>query len=265
MIAEPTDGLPPTQPLLGRHALVTGANRGIGAAIARQLSAAGAAVSVLVRDTKRAEEITRMLHGPHLVVAADVTNREALQSACRAAASEMGPIDILVNNAGTAVSAPFMKTDAALFDRMLAEHLMAVVHATHVVLPSMLERGLGHIVNIASVAGLWGAPYVTAYTAAKHAVVGFTRSLALEVQARGVSVNAVCPGYTATDLVSDAVARIVTRTGRNAAEAEAGILAEAGQTRLVTVDEVARVVLQLCTAPIGAPSGQAVVVNGAST
>lgn len=265
MTLEPTEDVPVTPPLLGRHALVTGANRGIGAAIARQLSAAGASVSILVRNAARASEVTSMLHGPHLVVTADVTNREALQSACREAAAEMGPIDILVNNAGTAISAPFLKTDAALFERMLAEHLMAVVHATHVVLPSMLERGLGHIVNIASVAGLWGAPYVTAYTAAKHAVVGLTRSLALEVHSRGVSVNAVCPGYTETDLVSDAVARIVKRTGRTAAEAEAGILADAGQTRLVTVDEVALEVLKLCTAPIGEASGQAVVVNGTGT
>ncbi len=258
------DDLPPTPPLLGRHAIVTGAGRGIGAAIARQLSAAGASVSLLVRDASRATDAARALHGPHTVVVADVTDREALQAACRTAAAELGPIDILVNNAGTAASAPFLKTDASVFERMIAEHLMAAVHATHTVLPSMLKRGHGNIVNIASVAGLWGAPYVTAYTAAKHAIVGFTRSLAQEVASRGVAVNAVCPGYTETGLVADALARIVARTGRTLAEAEASILSEAGQARLVTVDEVALAVLQLCTAPADAPSGQTVVLDGAT-
>lgn len=257
--------IPPltTAPLHGQHALVTGASRGIGAAIAQSLSAAGANVSLLVRDASRAEPVARALTGAHTVVVADVTNREALQHACHEAIGVFGPIDILVNNAGSAVSATFLKSDAALFERMMAEHLFAVVHAAHVVLPGMIERGHGHIVNIASVAGLWGAPYVTAYTAAKHAMVGFTRSLAQEVAPRGVSVNAVCPGYTDTDLVADAVARIVSRTGRSAAEAEATILADAGQSRLVSVGEVAEAVLRVCTAPAGAPSGQAIVLIGA--
>lgn len=253
-----------TAPLQGQHALVTGASRGIGAAIARSLSAAGANVSLLVRDAARAEPVARALTGAHTVVVADVTDQEALQRACHEAIGVFGPVDILVNNAGSAVSATFLKSDAALFERMMAEHLLSVVHAAHVVLPGMIERGRGHIINIASVAGLWGAPYVTAYTAAKHAMVGFTRSLAPEVAPRGVSVNAVCPGYTDTDLVADAVARIVARTGRSAAEAEATILADAGQSRLVSVGEVAEAVLRLCTAPAGAPSGQAIVLNGAS-
>jgi NAD(P)-dependent dehydrogenase (short-subunit alcohol dehydrogenase family) len=153
-----------------------------------------------------------------------------------------------VNNAGTAESAPFLKSDTALFERMLAMHLMAPVYASQAVLPAMLERGFGHIVNVASVAGLMGAPYVTAYTSAKHAMIGLTRSLALEVGPRGVSVNAVCPAYTDTDLVTGAVERIVQRTGRAADEALRSILAEA--------------VLALCTAPIGAQVGQAVVIDG---
>ncbi len=261
MMSDTTKALP----LAARHALVTGASRGIGAAIARQLSAAGASVSLLVRDAARAQDVTRTLPGRHTVVVADVTERDALHAACHEAIDAFGPVDMLVNNAGSAVSAPFLKSDSALFARMMAEHLMSAVHASHVVLPSMLERGYGHIVNIASVAGLWGAPYITAYTSAKHAMVGFTRSLALEVAPRGVAVNAVCPGYTATDLVADAVARIVARTGRTAADAEASILSEAGQSRLVTVDEVAAAVLALCTAPPGAPVGQTIVLDGGST
>ncbi len=251
-------------PLFGRHALVTGANRGIGAAIARALSAAGARVSLLVRDAARAEAVAASLPGPYTVVVADVTDREALIGACAAAADALGPIDILVNNAGTAESAPFLKSDTALFERMIAMHLMAPVYASQAVLPSMLERGEGHIVNVASVAGLMGAPYVTAYTSAKHAMIGLTRALALEVGPRGVAVNAVCPAYTDTDLVTGAVERIVQRTGRSAGDALHSILSDAGQKRIVTSEEVADAVLALCTAPMGATVGQAIVIDGSA-
>ncbi|MCC6245854.1 MAG: SDR family oxidoreductase [Gemmatimonadaceae bacterium] len=249
-------------PLAGRHALVTGASRGIGAAIARDLSAAGAAVSLLVRDGARGAAVASSLSTRHTIVVADVTDCTALRLACERAASTLGPVDILVNNAGSAVSAPFLKSDHTLFARMIAEHVTAVVEASQSVLPSMLERGAGHIVNIASVAGLWGAPYITAYAAAKHAMIGLTRALALEVGPRGVSVNAVCPGYTETDLVSDAVDRIVARTGRTAHEAVALMLAEAQQSRLVRVDEVASAVRALCIAPGGSPVGQTLVLDG---
>ena len=248
--------------LAGKHALVTGANRGIGAAIARALSAAGGRVSLLVRDAARGEAVGASLPGPYTVVVADVTDRDALIGACAAATEALGPIDILVNNAGTAESAPLLKSNTALFERMIAMHLMAPVHASQAVLPSMLERGAGHIVNVASVAGLMGAPYVTAYTSAKHAMIGLTRSLALEVGPRGVSVNGECPAYTDTDLVTGAVERIVQRTGRSASEALHSILADAGQTRIVTSEEVADAVLALCTAPPGAPVGQAIVIDG---
>ncbi|WP_310570927.1 SDR family oxidoreductase [Gemmatimonas sp.] len=254
-----SDSLPA---LAGRHAMVTGANRGIGAAIARALSANGARVSLLVRDAARAKAVAASLSGPYTVVVADVTDREALVGACVAAAEALGPVDILVNNAGTAESAPFLKSDTALFERMLAMHLMAPVYASQVVLPGMIERSFGHIVNVASVAGLMGAPYVTAYTAAKHAMIGLTRSLALEAGPRGVAVNAVCPAYTDTDLVTGAVERIVQRTGRTANDALQSILADAGQTRIVTSEEVADAVLALCTAPIGAAIGQTIVIDG---
>ncbi|MBL0172239.1 MAG: SDR family oxidoreductase [Gemmatimonadaceae bacterium] len=248
--------------LAGQHALVTGANRGIGAAIAQALSGAGASVSLLVRDAARAQAVADSLRGPHTIVVADVTDRAASHAACAHAVASLGPIDILVNNAGSAESASFMRSDVALFERMLAVHLLAAVHTAHAVLPSMLERRHGHIVNVASVAGLWGAPYITAYTSAKHALIGFTRALALEVSGRGVAVNAVCPGYTGTDLVDDAVARIVAKTGRTADEARQSILSDAGQSRMITADEVAVAVLALCTAPEGAPSGRAVLLDG---
>lgn len=247
--------------LAGRHALVTGANRGIGAAIAHALSNAGASVSLMVRDPASANAVAETLPGPHAIVVADVTDRDASQTACARAAKALGAIDILVNNAGSAESAPFMKSDVALFERMLAVHLMAAVHTTHAVLPAMLERRAGHVVNIASIAGVSGAPYVTAYTAAKHALVGFTRALALEVASRGVAVHAVCPGYTDTDLVRGAVARIVSKTGRSTIDAQQSMLSDAGQSRMITVDEVAEAVITLCIGP-STTGGQVIVLDG---
>ncbi len=250
--------------LLGRHALITGANRGIGAAIARAYSLAGARVTLLVRDPVRAQSVAESMVGEHTIVVADVTDREATHAACAQAATALGPVDILVNNAGFAESAPIMKSDVAMFARMLDVHLMGAVHTTHAVLPAMLERKRGHVVNIASVAGLWGAPYITAYTAAKHALVGLTRSLAAELATRGVAVHAVCPGYTDTDLVQGAVDRIVSKTGRTDSQALHSILADAGQARIITVDEVAAVVLALCVAPTDAPTGQVIALDGSA-
>jgi NAD(P)-dependent dehydrogenase (short-subunit alcohol dehydrogenase family) len=248
--------------LAGRHALVTGGNRGIGAAIARALSHEGASVTLLVRDAGGARASAALLPGPNAVVVADVTDREAVHAACTEAAERMGPVDILVNNAGSTESAPFLKSGPELFERMIAIHLLGAVHATQAVLPSMIERGRGHVINVASTAGLQGQAYVTAYTAAKHALVGLTRALALEMDKRGIAVNAVCPGYTETDLVSDAVERIATKTGMSSADALRSILSGAGQTRLVTPEEVAAAVVALCTAPAGAATGQTVVIDG---
>lgn len=248
--------------LAGRHALVTGANRGIGLAIVRALSEQGAKVSLLVRNGARAEDAVRSLSGTHAIVVADVTDRAASQAACAAAAAQLGPVDILVNNAGSAESAPFLKSGPELFERMLAVHLLAAVHTTQAVLPGMLERGRGQVINIASVAGLEGAPYVTAYVAAKHALVGLTRALALEVAAKGIGVNAICPGYTDTDLVQRSVAKIVAKTGRDAGDVMRSTLAESGQVRIVTPDEVARAVIALCTAPPGSATGRTIRLDG---
>ena len=248
--------------LAGRHALVTGASRGIGAAIARAFSAEGAAVTLMVRDAARAQPVADSLTGPNAIVVADLTDRAAIRAACAQAADRLGAVDILVNNAGSTESAPFLKSGPELFERMIAVHLMGAVHATQAVLPSMIARESGHIVNVASTAGLEGQAYVTAYVAAKHALVGLTRALALEVRKHGVSVNAVCPGYTDTQLVHDAVARIATKTGRSETEALRSILAGAGQPRLVQPEQVAAAVIALCTAPAGAPTGQTVVIDG---
>ena len=158
--------------LSGRHALVTGGNRGIGEAIVRALAACGGSVSLLVRDKEKGDAVARSLAGDHGVVLADLTDRTSVRAACAHAERERGPIDILVNNAGFAESAPFLKTPSEVFERMIAVHLLGAVNTTQAVLPGMIERHRGHIVNMASTAGLHGQAYVTAYVAAKHALVG---------------------------------------------------------------------------------------------
>jgi len=250
--------------LSGRHALVTGGNRGIGEAIVRALAACGASVTLLVRNKQAGDAVAASLPGTHGVVVADLTDHHAVHEACADAQRQRGPIDILVNNAGFAESASFLKTPPELFERMIGIHLLGAVHTTQAVLPGMIERKRGHVVNMASTAGLHGQAYVTAYVAAKHALVGLTKALALEVAKHGIAVNAICPGYTDTDIVRDAVERIHTKTGRTRFEALASILSSAGQQRLVAVSEVADAVVSLCTAPADAPSGRAVVVDGSS-
>jgi NAD(P)-dependent dehydrogenase (short-subunit alcohol dehydrogenase family) len=248
-------------PLAGRHALVTGANRGIGAAIARRLAADGARVTLLVRTRASADGVLCDLPSGTAVVEADVTDADAVGRAC-AEAQAMAPVAILVNNAGAAESAPFARTDAALMRRMFAVNFDGAFAATHAVLPAMLSARHGRIVNIASTAGLTGYPYVSAYVAAKHALVGLTRALAREVAARGVTVNAVCPGFTDTDLTTASVDRIVASTGRSAEEARAALLSGNPQQRLVQPDEVASAVAWLCRDDAAAVTGQAIAVAG---
>lgn len=252
------------KPMQGQHALVTGANRGIGAAIARHLARAGADVSLLVRTPLNAGPLAQELQAlgaRTAVVGADVTDFPALRRAIEEAEAALGPIHALVNNAGTAETVPFLKSDDALFARMLGVHLMAPVHAIQTVLPGMIARGGGRIVNVASIAGLAGGPYITAYTSAKHAEMGLTRALAIEFQAKGVKVNAVCPGYVDTEMVSGAIDRLVRKTGLTAEQALATIIRDSGQKRLATVDEVAAAVLAYAR-PDCAVTGEHTTVMG---
>src|SRR5215471_6781869 len=186
------------QALSGKHAVVTGGARGIGGAVTQSLVALGARVTMLGRSAVPPLELANK---PNLhYVQADVCDEAALSRAFASARAEFGPIQILVNNAGQGRSAPFLKTDLALWRSMMQVNLDSAFQCIHAVLPAMLQTGWGRIVNIASTAGLKGYGYVSAYCAAKHGVVGLTRSLALEVATHGVTVNAVCPGYTETEI-----------------------------------------------------------------
>lgn len=248
--------------LVGSHALVTGANRGIGAAIATALSTAGASVTLLVRDRAAGERTAARLGGPAHVVVASVTDAEAVAAAVQDAAQRFGPVTMAIANAGTAESAPFRRTNAAMWRRMLDVNLMGAVHLAQATVPGMMERGAGRFVAIASTAGLTGYPYVTAYVAAKHAVVGFVRALARETASHGVTANAVCPGFTDTDLVAASVATLVETTRRTPEEARAALAGGNPQGRLVTPAEVADAVTWLCGAGASAVNGQAIAVDG---
>jgi NAD(P)-dependent dehydrogenase (short-subunit alcohol dehydrogenase family) len=249
--------------LTGRHALVTGAARGIGAEIARTLAAQGAVLTLLGRDREALQRVAESLEGAgHGVAAADVANPEAVQAAFAEARAARGPVAILVNNAGAAESAPFLKTSFDLWQRMLSVNLTGSFLCAQAALPDMLDAGWGRIVNIASTAGQKGYAYVAAYTAAKHGVVGLTRSLALEVARKGITVNAVCPGYTDTDILRNSVANVVGKTGRSEADALAEFSSVNPQRRIVQPSEVADAVRWLCGEGAASVNGQSISVSG---
>lgn len=251
-------------PLAGRHALVTGASRGIGAAIAAALAADGARVSLIGRDAARLDQMAAELGGPDRAIpaVADVSDADSVRQAFVRARGQLGPVHILVNNAGQAASAKFTDTDEALWQRILGVNLTGTYLCTREAVADMLQAGFGRIINIASTAGLRGAAYISAYAASKHAVIGLTRSLALEYATRNITVNAVCPGYTDTDMVRQAVGNIRAKTGRSESEAMAAITATNPQRRLIAPAEVSNAVLWLCRPGTESVTGQSLVIAG---
>ncbi len=249
-----------TGTLDGRTALVTGGGRGIGRAIALAMAHAGADVAVAARTTEQVAEVAAAIEAAGsrgLALTSDVTSAAESASMAERAAAVLGRVDILVNAAGAAQSAPVLATDASLWQRMLDVNLTSVFLCTRAVLPAMVERGWGRIISVASSAGLTGHAYVSAYCAAKHGVVGFTRAAALEMRGKGVTINALCPGYVDTDMTRRSVESIVKRTGRTTEEVLARLAGFNRTGRLLTPDEVAEAALRLAGEEGAAINGEA--------
>lgn len=265
--------LPPS--LHQRTAIVTGAGRGIGLAIAQTLAEAGAQIILLGRDLPRLQQaaaslpLSQPLSQPtsdpsraHFCLAVDIADESAVLRAFENIRAACPRVDILINNAGQAESAPLARTDSALWQRMLGVNLNGSFYCSRAVIGAMLKQDYARIINVASTAGLVGYAYVSAYCAAKHGVIGLTRSMALEAAGTSLTVNAVCPGYTETDMVSDAVRNIAAKTGRSEQDARASLSANNPQGRLITPQEVAQTVLWLCQPHAASITGQAISISG---
>ncbi|MDP6572217.1 MAG: SDR family NAD(P)-dependent oxidoreductase [Rhodospirillales bacterium] len=251
---------PDSQLLAGRHAVVTGGAGGIGRAIAERLGGLGARVSIMGRNQDRLAAAAEDMGAA--AIPCDVTSEAAVEKAFAEAAERSGQVAILVNNAGAVQSAPFTKVSLEQFTAMIEVNLVGAFLCCRAVLPGMVEAGEGRIVCVASTAGLKGYPYVAGYCAAKHGVIGLTRALALEVALKGVTVNAVCPGYTDTDLVAGAIDNIRAKTGRSREDVLGDLIKDNPQGRLIEPGEVASTVAWLCAPASAAITGQAIAVAG---
>lgn len=246
---------------MSRHALITGGGSGIGLATAHALSATGARLTLVGRDIEKVRRAAGDFPDAN-AVACDVSDPASITAAFDDARSRYGVIDILINNAGQAPSAPFLKTDLALWNHVLTTNLTGAFLCTQAALPDMLAAQWGRIVNVGSVCSLKGYAYVSAYTASKHGLLGLTRALAHETAKRGVTVNCVCPGYVDTPIVAESVERITTKTDLDAAAAHAAIVQFNPQGRLITPDEVAASVAWLCSDAAASTNGAAIPITG---
>jgi NAD(P)-dependent dehydrogenase (short-subunit alcohol dehydrogenase family) len=257
-----------SKPLKGQHALITGGSRGIGAAISNALAALGADISLVARDLKTLEIQSNYLKSEFGVnvfsTSTDITNEKEIESSFKKSEKINGAVDILINNAGIGKSMPFHKMDLDFWKTTLDLNLTGTFLCTKQVYENMRERGYGRIINISSTVGLRGYPYIAAYAASKHAVIGLTRTLALEAVKKGITVNAICPGYTETDLVSEAIDNIAKTSGRDKVTIKTEIENMSPMGRLVTPEEVAESAAWLCLPSSASVTGQAIVVAGGS-
>ena len=254
-----------SRPLAGRGAVITGGGRGIGAAVARDLALAGARIVVSARSQNQIDQIAEELRGTGAeawAVPCDVADPEAIHALRLAAEQHLETVDILVNNAGIAKAAPLKATSLEDWNRIFAVNMTGTFLCTQAFLPGMIERGWGRVVNVASIAGKMGAPYISAYSASKHAVIGFTRSIGEEVATTGVTVNAVCPGYVETEMTTQSVENIVDKTRLDEDAARRSLEAMSPQQRIFEAEEVSYQVLCLCHPRARGVNAQAVVLDG---
>ena len=250
-------------PLHGKAAVVTGAGRGIGAAVAHALARAGARVVVAARTRPDVEKVAAAItaHGGQAyAVECDVTHEGSVHELGEQAHVHIGPVDVLVNAAGASSSEALRRITLAEWNRMMAVNATGTFLCVREFAPGMVERGFGRIVNLASVAGLEGAKYIAHYSAAKHAVVGLTRSVGAELEGSGVAIVALCPGYVDTPMTVATIENVRARTSMSADAALAAVLATTGQSRLLTSDEVAAAVVALCRETGAASNGHAIVL-----
>lgn len=248
--------------LQGRTALVTGGGRGIGRAVAERLAREGARVAVAGRTEAELEEVAALLGGGGAALRLDVGDRADIARALPLLREKVGHVDILVNNAGVAESAAYHATPDEVWDRMLAVNVTGAFALCRALIPPMIERGYGRVVNVASNAGLTGYAYSSAYCASKHAMVGMTRAIALEIARSEVTINCVCPGWVETRMTEETLARIEAKTGRPRAEAKRALEAMSPQRRMVQPEEVAAVVAMLVSPEARSVHGQAIPIDG---